>query len=135
MGIARTWFFYISIPMGPQFYHEGITKSKSIIIHTPSQHDWSIVCNTFIFFFCRHCDKNYLEKKNKTKLCNICTWSINCLLDFFSCFTKYPNVGHKICIFDDKQKLTKIVLNLFKIKRKIKGITKLIVKKKKDKII
>ncbi len=38
---------------------------------------------------------------------------------FFSCFTQYPNVGHKICMFDEEQKLTKIVLNLFKIRRKI----------------
>jgi hypothetical protein len=36
---------------GAQFYHEGIVKSRSIAIQAPSQHDWSIVCNTFIFVF------------------------------------------------------------------------------------
>jgi len=30
MGIAWTWFFCISIPMGPQCYHEGAAKSKFI---------------------------------------------------------------------------------------------------------
>jgi hypothetical protein len=30
MGIAWTWFFCISIPMAPQFYHEGVAKSRSI---------------------------------------------------------------------------------------------------------
>jgi uncharacterized protein (DUF2164 family) len=51
MGIAKTWFFYISIAMGPKFYHEGIAKSRSIVIQALTQHDWSIVCNTFIYIF------------------------------------------------------------------------------------
>jgi len=37
---------------------------------------------------------------------------------FFSCFTQSPNVGQKICIFYDEQKMTKIVSNLFKIRKK-----------------
>jgi hypothetical protein len=60
MGIAWTWFFGISIPMGPQFYHEGIAKSRSILIQVPLKYDWSIICNTFIFcFWC--CDEKYLK--------------------------------------------------------------------------
>jgi hypothetical protein len=54
--------FSISIPMGPQFYHEGIVKSRSIFIQIPPQYDWSIVCNTFIFRFLR-CDEKYLKEE------------------------------------------------------------------------
>jgi len=43
------------------------------------------------------------------------------MVRFFSCFTESPNVGHKICIVYDEQKMTKIVSNLFKITKK--GIT------------
>jgi len=63
MGIAWTWVFCISIPMGPQFYHEGITKSRSIFIQAPPQYDWSIVCNTFIFRFENWDKKNLKEEK------------------------------------------------------------------------
>jgi hypothetical protein len=40
------------------------------------------------------------------------------MVRFFSCFTKSPIVGHKICIVYDEQKMTKIVSNLFKITKK-----------------
>jgi hypothetical protein len=52
---------------------------------------------------------------------------------FLSCFTQSPNVGQKICIFYNEQKMTKIVLNLFKIRKK--GITIILnfLKNKKNK--
>jgi hypothetical protein len=39
MGIAWTLFFGISIPIGAQFYHEGIAKSRSIFIQVPPKYD------------------------------------------------------------------------------------------------
>jgi hypothetical protein len=65
--------------MGPQFYHEGIAKSRSIFIQAPPQYDWSIVCNTFIFGFCL-CDEKYL-KEEKIKY--------NCVIVIFEAY----NVG------------------------------------------
>jgi len=52
---------------------------------------------------------------------------------FFSCFTQSPNVGQKICILNNEQKMTKIVSNLFKIRKK--GITIILnfLKNKKNK--
>jgi hypothetical protein len=70
---------------------------------------------------CDNSDENYFFKKIKQNNV-IFTLEAKALAGFFSCFTKYPNVGHKICIFDDEQKMTKIVLNLFKIRKKIKEL-------------
>ncbi len=69
------------------------------------------------------------------------------MVRFFSCFTESPNVGHKICIVYNEQKMTKIVSNLFKTTKKRnynnfeffknqknnKGIKKLIMKKEQEK--
>jgi hypothetical protein len=40
------------------------------------------------------------------------------MVRLFSCFIESPNVGHKICIVYDEQKMTKIVSNLFKTTKK-----------------
>jgi hypothetical protein len=69
MGIAWTWFFSISTPMGPQFYHEGIAKSRSIFIQVPPQYDWSIMQNLH-FSFLTLWWKISKRRKNKIKLCN-----------------------------------------------------------------
>jgi hypothetical protein len=44
-------FFTFQFQWGPSFIMKASQNLSSIVIQTPSQHDWSIVCNTFIFVF------------------------------------------------------------------------------------
>jgi hypothetical protein len=71
MGIGWTWFFCISIPMGPHFYYEGIAKLGpfSFKLHHNVIGPLYVVPSFFVVDVVM---RNVLKRRNKIKLCNTC---------------------------------------------------------------